>query len=109
MDPWYLPWRSEQWVAWALQEYDPEFPMNVPSILSTSLSHRDLVRIACASSMEPDEGYELVASYRTRYGIVLASSTQVGEEPTDTHVQQDVAGDSKAAQPVQQYVSTTIQ
>lgn len=81
IDQWCLPWRSEQWVSWALQEYDPEFPLDPPSVTATRISTRDLVRAASASPGEPDVGYESVALYRTRYGIRLASS--VVAEPVD--------------------------
>lgn len=81
IDQWCLPWRSEQWVSWALQEYDPEFPLDAPSVTAAHISTRDLVRAASASPGEADVGYETVAMYRKRYGIRMASS--VVEEPVD--------------------------
>lgn len=81
IDQWCLPWRSEQWVSWALQEYDPEFPLDAPSVTAAHISTRDLVRAASASPGEVDVGYETVAMYRKRYGIRMASS--VVEEPVD--------------------------
>ncbi|KAI0637498.1 hypothetical protein C8Q77DRAFT_369953 [Trametes polyzona] len=84
IDRWSLPWRSAQWISWVLQEYDPEFRLDPSVDYGPRPSVRDLVRVAVKLPDEPDEGYELVASLRMRYGVRLASSIAVEAvgEPT---------------------------
>ncbi len=81
IDQWCFPWKSAQWLLWALREYDPEFSLDARSVSATCISTRDLVRVASASPGEADVGYETVALYRKRYGIRMASA--VVTEPVD--------------------------
>ncbi|KAI0352468.1 hypothetical protein OH77DRAFT_1513244 [Trametes cingulata] len=76
---WCLEWRTWPWITWALQEYDPDAPLEEAISAPASLRN-GLVDEAALSPGGVDVGYETVATHRMQYRVLLAPPIVTEEE-----------------------------